>query len=63
MLTAGMMAKYGFMLNMNDNVLYKTKNGHKKGEIKTKLFFCDNKGNVIIRGSITGENISQNSLF
>ena len=35
MLTAGMMANYGFMLNMHDNVLYKTKNGHKRGEIKT----------------------------
>ena len=54
MLTSGMMASYGFMLNMNDNVLYKTKNGHKKGEIKTKLLFCDNKENDIIQGSITG---------
>ena len=43
MLTAGMMANYGFMLNMHDNVLYKTKIGHKRGEIKTKLYFCDNK--------------------
>ena len=31
-----MMANYGFMLNIHDNVLYKTKNGNKKGEIKTK---------------------------
>ena len=30
MLTAGMMANYGFMLNIHDNVLYKAKNGHKK---------------------------------
>ena len=54
MLTAGMMANYGFMLNMHDNVLYKTKNGHKRGEIKTKLYFCDNKENDMIQGSITG---------
>ena len=30
MLTAGMMANYGFMLNMHDNVLYKTKMGIKE---------------------------------
>ena len=54
MLTAGMMANYGFMVNMNDNVLYKTKNGHKRGEIKTKLYFCDNKENDMIQNSITG---------
>ena len=30
------MANYGFMLNIHNNVLYKTKNGHKKGEIKPK---------------------------
>ena len=30
MLIAGMMENYGFMLNIIDNVLYKTKNGHKK---------------------------------
>ena len=54
MLTAGMMANYGFMLNMNDNVLYKTKNGHKRAEIKTKLYFCDNKENDMIQDSITG---------
>ena len=36
MVTSGMMANYSFMLNMNDNVLYKTKNGHKRGEIKPK---------------------------
>ena len=54
MLTAGMMANYGFMLNMHDNVLYKTKNGHKRGEIKRKLYFCDNKENDMIQDSITG---------
>ena len=54
MLTAGMMANYGFMLNMHDNVIYKTKNGHKRGEIKTKLYFCDNKENDMIQDSITG---------
>ena len=48
------MANYGFMLNMNDNVLYKTKNGNKKGEITTKLYFCDNKENDMIQDSITG---------
>ena len=37
MLTAGMIANYGFMLNIHDNELYKTKNGHKRGEIK-KLY-------------------------
>ena len=26
----------------------------KKGEIKTKLYFCDNKENGMIQGSITG---------
>ena len=41
MLTAGMMANYGFMLNMHDNVLYKTKNGHKRGEIKTNKIIQD----------------------
>ena len=30
MSTAGMMANYVFMLNMNDNVLYKTKMETKK---------------------------------
>ena len=54
MLTAGMMADYGFMLNMNDNVLYKTKNGHKRGEIKTKIYFCDTKENYMAQDSITG---------
>ena len=53
MLTAGMMANYGFMLSMNDNVLYE-KNAHKRGEIKTKLYFCDNKENDMIQDSITG---------
>ena len=53
MLTAGMMAHYRFLLNMHDNVLYKTKNGNKKGEIKTKLHFCDNKENDMIQGTIT----------
>jgi len=43
MLTAGMMANYGFMLNIHDNVLFKTKNGNKVCEIKTKFFLCDNK--------------------
>ena len=38
MSTAGMMANYGFMLNIHDNVLYKAKNRHKRGEIKTKLY-------------------------
>ena len=36
-LTAGIMANYGFMLNIHDNVLYKTKKGNKKGKIKTKI--------------------------
>ena len=43
MLTAGKMANYGFMLKIHDNVLYKTKNGHKRGEIKTKLYFVITK--------------------
>ena len=54
MLTAGMMANYGSMLNMHDNVVYKTKNGHKRGEIKTKLYFCDIEENDMIQNSITG---------
>ena len=54
MLTAGMMANYGFMLNIHDNVLYKPKNGHKRGEIQTKLYLCDNKENYMIQNSITG---------
>jgi len=54
MLTAGMMANYGFMLNIHDNVLYKTKNGNKVGEIKTKLFLCDNKENEMVSKSISG---------
>ena len=42
------------MLNIHDNVLYNTKNGHKKGEVKTKLYCFDNKENDMIQGSITG---------
>ena len=63
MLTAGMMANYGFMLNIHDNVLYKTKNGNKKGEIKTKLYFCDNKENDDTKFNYWWKNTSQNSLF
>ena len=49
-----LMANYGFMLNIHDNVLYKSKNGNKRGEIKTKLFLCDNKENDMIQDTITG---------
>lgn len=38
MLTAGMMCNYGFMINLPNDCLYKLKNGHKKGIIKTKLY-------------------------
>ena len=58
MLTAGMRANYGFMLNLPEKLLYKTKNGNKKGEIKTKLYLCDNKENQIISDSINGGNTS-----
>ena len=34
MLTAGMMANYGFMLNIHDNVLYKTKMDTKEVKLK-----------------------------
>ena len=54
MLIAGMMAHYGFLLNMHDNVLYKTKNGRKRGGIKTNLYVCDNKDNDMIQDSIAG---------
>ena len=54
MLTAGMMCNYGFMLDLPDQLLYKLKNKHKKGIIKTKLYLCDQKENELISRSIYG---------
>ena len=53
MLTAGMMANYGFMLNIHDNVLFKTKVETKKEKVKQN-HSCDNKENDIMQDSITG---------
>ena len=39
MLTAGMMTNYGFVLNIHHNLLYKTKNGHKKEKLKQSYSF------------------------
>ena len=33
----------------------KQKNGNKEGEIKTKLYFCDNKENDMIQSSMVVE--------
>ena len=54
MLTAGMMANYGFMLNIHDTILYETKNWLKRGEIKTQLYFCGNTENELVSKSIVG---------
>ena len=54
MLTMGMMANYGFMLNLPKEVLYKSKEGHKRGTVKTRLYLCDSKENDLISRSVTG---------
>ena len=42
------------MINLPNECLYKLKNGHKKGIIKTKLYLCDKKENDMISKSIYG---------
>ena len=54
MLTVGMMANYGFMMNLPNECLYKTKDGNKRNNVDTRLYLCDAKENKIISESVYG---------
>ena len=55
MLTIGAMSNYGFMLNMPNECLYKTKYGHRnKNKIESRLYLCDDKQNAIISPAVYG---------